>query len=887
MAISSFLFKNFYEVTDMGLILFKYEEINKKHFVKLASLDEQGQVRTQTVTLQSLLAGQVKADNVQVGQGALTINGQTVTSTEKLLELLKSIGSVKLGEAAGQEIFINTTGTVIKKPAMSAAQAVQQTEIPIQPTGFQSPFENNTSFTLSAPHTDHKRSLDSLIKASFEANPITEIPPMSPQLKQAIHEKQSINPVVQGQEAAAQTKQVLGQLNTDMNRLAELTKKLNKARDDYYNSGTESMSNLEYDALYDELEALEKKLNYSLPDSPTKNIGANVKSTGNTAIANRTTKQGTKVAHEEPALSLDKTKDVEDLKALLGERNGVLSVKMDGLTVVLTYEDGALQYAVTRGNGVIGEVITDNAKNMIGVPQAIPYKGKLVVRGEAYITYSDFNQINQSLPAGVEPFKNPRNLAAGTLRSFDKPKLVAQRHMRFCAFEIVNLKDIPKITLVRQMLQSLKNLGFTDVVKHTVTNAYGIADSIEMITSAVKSSDIPADGLVLRLDDLEYGLSLGTTGKFPRHSMAFKWQDTEVETYLRDIDWTVGRTGIVTPTAIFDPVDIEGSTISRASLHNLSIMEQMLEQPYVGQKTWVYKANLIIPQVARAEHNIDNVQNNRFLVPPTVCPKCGHNLIVKTDKSSGVKTLWCSNKECSARGIAKWEHFVSRDAMNIDGISTAILQDMLDVGIIDNNFSSLYEVTADDLFMLQVNKEGYGEVKLNNIANAITASRKTSLERVLFAVGIPLVGLQTAKKITKLAKGDVDELTDPVIIQKILMTDGLGQAVATSYQDYMMNHLEEFFELVDHLELEAPKQTSGELDGLTFCCTGAVLVYRNREELQASIESRGGKFTSAVSSKTNYLITNDTGSGSKKNRTAQQLGIPIISEQQFIDQFGK
>lgn len=797
----------------MGLVLYKYEEINGKHFVKLAQLVNETQAVTKTVALTSILSGEVKADNVQSTPGGFIIEGQKITSTEKLLEVLSGIKAIQIGtDSNGKPIMINTTGIVISTP-QTAAQPVTAAQ-------------TVTSSQQTAPTTD-----------------------------------------------------------ADRQRIDQLTILLNNARDYYYNTGTEMMSNFEYDALTDELAALEKKTGYIRQDSPNKNVGADVKSAGPTVAANKNLKQGTKVAHEEDALSLDKTKDIADLIKLLCGKMGVLSVKMDGLTIVLTYEGGELQYAVTRGNGHIGEIVTENAKNMIGVPLTIDYKGKLVVRGEAYMTYSSFNAVNSSLPDGVEPFKNPRNLAAGTIRTFDKPKIVKNRQIRFCAFEIVNWEDIG-LTSVNQMLSGLEKLGFTDTVKRVTVNATSMQAIIEQFTAAIKASDIPADGLVLRLDDLEYGQSLGTTGKFPRHSMAFKWEDAEVETELIRVDWTVGRTGIITPTAVFKPVDIEGSTIQRASIHNLSMMTQVLGRPYVGQKIWVYKANLIIPQVSKAEHINSNMSGLQLLNIPTACPHCGQPTVVRTDPSSGVDTLWCTNKECAARSIAKWEHFVSRDAMNINGLGTAVLQDMIDINIINEHFYSLYEASFEDFFRLCTELEGYGETKVSNIINAVTASKKTTLERVVYSLGIPNVGLQTAKQIVKLANWDIDNLTNPGIISDIANAKGLGAVAATSYRDYMSAHIEDFYRLADALDIEEHIQQTGELVGLVFCCTGAVNVYAGRKALQASIEARGGKFTTSVSGNTSYLITNDTTSGSAKNKAAAKLGIPVITEQEFIDKFG-
>lgn len=698
------------------------------------------------------------------------------------------------------------------------------------------------------------------------------------------------------QELNSNTSNFAQQSNNIENSIKEidtLVDKLNTARNSYYNKNYELMTNKEYDELYDKLEILEKQTGYIRSDSPTQNIGANLKtkqaSTEKAQTDYSQYKQGMKVNHEDAALSLDKTKNVAVLEIFLNDKDGVLSVKMDGLTVILTYQAGKLVLAATRGNGYTGEVCTINATHMDGIPLTIPYNKTLKIRGEAYIGYKDFNKLNNTL-SEEDQYQNPRNLASGTIRSFGKPSIVRERHVCFCAYEIVNWQDLG-ITTFAQELKLLEQLGFTNVVSHLVANKSNIKEAVETLTSKVKNSDTPADGLVLRLNDLAFGDSLGVATKYPKHSLAFKWEDAEVETQLIDIDWTVGRTGRITPTAVFKSVNLEGSTILRASLHNISMMKQILGKPYVGQKIWVYKSNMIIPQVSNAIkiEDLSNMSSQLVQINiPTACPSCEHTTIIKTDSKSGVDTLWCTNPSCSAKGLQKWTHFIARDAMNVIGLGESILQDLTDLGIINNNLSSLYTATSSDFYRLLNEREGYGEKKINNILDAIEKSKTIALENVLYAYGIPNIGLQTAKQIIKLANNNLDELSAPLMLQKILQTNGLGQVVANSWKQFMMSDkASDFFCLCDILNLKIPTVSTSELNGLTFCCTGDVNIYKNRKELQASIEQRGGKFTSSVTGKTNYLITNDTTSGSAKNKAAEKLGIPIISEEQFISQFGK
>ena len=806
------------------------EVINNKLYLKLGTFDGT-KLNTEFISLQDFFSRKTEVENCKIVGQTVLFENKTCHSAQELKDAIQVRGNIEVGIAPdGRKAVIDKMGRLV--------------------------YQNATPLTTGGQ----------MIKNIME------------------HHAEYV--------AKQQSADIAAQQSLDANTFAKneidiLVDKLNVARNAYYNENREIMSNKEYDELYDRLETLENRTGYIRKDSPTQNIGAELQQ--NTPPVEQLKdysqyKQGDKIQLDNAALSLDKTKDVNVLAELLNNGDGLLSVKMDGLTVNLTYSGTELALAATRGNGYIGEVCTENAKSMIGVPNTIPYGKELKVRGEAYINYDDFDALNASLPE-EEQYINPRNLASGTTRSFGKPDLVRKRHVRFCAYEIINWKDLGLETF-EQQLGYLRQLGFTDIVKYIPTTKGNVPAAVEALTSDVKSSSLPADGLVLRLNNLIAGERLGVATKFPRHSLAFKWEDTEVETELLDIDWTTGRTGVITPTAVFKPVFIEGSTIQRASVHNISTLEDIFNMPYTGQKIMVYKANLIIPQVASADLSI-TPNEQQILNIPTVCPLCGHPTVVKTNPTSGVKTLWCENDNCGARGLQNWVHFVSRDAMNINGLGESILQDMYDLEIINNRFSSIYTATPYDMFRLCTELEGYGEKKVTNILDAIQASKNTSLENVLYAFGIPNIGLQTAKQIVKLANSDLDELSSPMMLHKILNTNGLGPVVANSWKQFMTSDkVLDFFDVCDNLILKQPVQTTSELNGLTFCCTGDVYQYKNRKELQASIEQRGGKFTTSVTGNTNYLITNDTGTGSAKNKAAKAKGIPIITEQQFIDMFG-
>lgn len=820
----------------MGRYLYDCEVTNNTLFLKIANITGTT-MQTEIRSIYDLVQGTVTVDNVQVNANVVTMEGKQARSARELMDIIKSRGNISAGQTEdGSALIIDKLGRL---------------------------------HIMSTPATKDKLPTT---MSSAQANAIDRF-------------------------AEKRMTSVANNLIQKQRELVDqLVEKLNIARDSYYNKNQSLMSDKTYDELYDKLEALEKETGYIRPDSPTQNVGAGKVEAEQHKVTipqgpvlpvpdYSSYKQGEKVQLEDAALSLAKTKDVNELANLLDNGEGVLSVKMDGLTLILEYVGTKLVYASTRGNGTIGEFCLANAQQIEDVPDAIPYGGRLKVRGEAYLDYRDFEAINATLQED-DKYKNPRNLASGTIRTFNKPEIVRQRKLRFAGFEIVNWKDLGLHKFTDQ-LDMLSQLGFKNITKHIHVTKGQIHDAVEALTATVKASSIPADGLVLRLNDLELGERLGVATKYPRHSLAFKWEDAEVETQLKSIEWQVGRTGRITPIAVFKPVDIEGSTVEKASLHNLSMLEELLGQPYVDQTIWVYKANLIIPQVARGDVE-SPIDTNRILEGPDYCPCCGSDTTMNVEPSSGVKTLWCLNKSCPAKGLQQWAHFVERDAMNVNGLGESILQDLLDLSIINNNLSSLYTATPADYFRLCVELEGYGEKKVTNILDAIEKSKTVPLENVLYAYGIPNIGLQTAKVIVKLADYDLDELSSLTMIKKILNTNGLGQVVAHSWKQFMLSdRADDFFGLCDLLNLVKPAEQTAELSGLTFCCTGDVYQYNGRKELQASIERRGGKFTTSVTGNTNYLITNTPDSNTAKNKAADAKGIPKITEQQFIDMFGR
>lgn len=649
-------------------------------------------------------------------------------------------------------------------------------------------------------------------------------------------------------------------------KIKELVNQLNKARYAYEVLDKEIMSNYEYDRLYDELVELEKKTGIVLKDSPTINVGAKGVKEEEFGVVSKLQKE----KHETPMLSLDKTKEVDKLKSFLGVHDGMLSWKLDGLTVVLTYNNGKLLKAVTRGNGDVGEVVTHNAIHFKGVPKEINYKDELIVRGEAIILYSDFEDINKKLPVEVK-YKNPRNLSSGSVRQLDS-KVSASRNVRFYAFNLVKAGNT-KLKYISSNIEFLTSLGF-EFVHSLKVNANNIYDAVKTFESKVKSNDVPSDGLVLTYNDIEYGESLGRTSKFPKHSIAFKWKDEVAETTLREIEWSPSRTGLINPVAIFDPVELEGTTVTRASVHNVSILKEL--ELGIGDTIKVYKANMIIPQIS------DNITRSNNCKIPDICPVCGGDTkIIVVDES---EALYCLNDGCSAKGIKLYTHFVTRDAMNIDGLSEATLQKFVDEGYIEE-LADIYKLNRYEQDIIRL--DGFGRKSYDKLIKSIDKSREVKLANLIYALGIPNVGLNTAKLICKEFDSDLKR-TVVAKYSELVSIEGIGDIIADSFTSYFRNKdkVDKFVRLVKELSIKKEDTIQGNsMSGLTFCVTGAVDIFPNRRVIKEIIENNGGKLTGSVSKSTNYLVTNDTTSGSNKNKKAAEYGIEILTERQFIDKF--
>ena len=643
-----------------------------------------------------------------------------------------------------------------------------------------------------------------------------------------------------------------------LDRIKELVELLNKAGKSYYSEGQEIMSNYEYDALYDELKKLEEETGCVLSNSPTVNVGYEVLS------------ELPKERHDSPMLSLDKTKDREALRDWLGEQKGVLSWKLDGLTIVLTYEDGKLSKAVTRGNGEIGEIITNNARVFKNVPVTIPYKGKLVLRGEAIITYSDFNRINEEIPEMDAKYKNPRNLCSGSVRQLNN-KITKERNVNFFAFALVSADNVDFKNSRAYQFEWLKKQGF-EVVEYKMVDRDNIIDTIAWFEKTIVTNDFPSDGLVIIYDDIAYGESLGRTAKFPRNAMAFKWTDETADTVLRQIEWSASRTGLINPVAIFDPVELEGTKVSRASVHNISIMEGL--KLGIGDNIRVFKANMIIPQIAA------NLTESGNISVPEVCPVCGQP--TRISEVNDVKTLYCDNPECQAKHVKSFALLVSRDALNIDGLSEATLEKFIQKGFIKDKTDIFHlDKFKDEIVAM----EGFGEKSYANLIEAVEKAKDTDLVRVLYGLGIDNIGLSTAKLIVKKLKGAPQAVLS-VTAQELTDIDGIGGVIAEAFVRYFADEKkkEEYIRLLGELrlkELEESQETE-ELAGKTFVITGNVTHFANRKELKELIERMGGKVTGSVTGNTSYLINNDSMSQSTKNKTAAKLGVPVITEEEFI-----
>lgn len=645
-------------------------------------------------------------------------------------------------------------------------------------------------------------------------------------------------------------------------RIKELVDTLNKAAKVYYSGTDEIMSNLEYDRLYDELKALEDETGIVLAGSPTHKVGY------------ETLSELPKEEHERPMLSLDKTKSVEELAVFAGTHKSLLSWKLDGLTVVVTYRDGELYKAVTRGNGYVGEVITPNAKVFVNLPAKIPYKGELVIRGEAIITYSDFERINRSIEEDENKYKNPRNLCSGSVRQLNN-RITAERNVRLIAFALIRADGVDFGNSRQKQFEWLKGQGF-EVVEYKIVDETSVADAVEYFSKAITDNDFPSDGLVLLYDDIAYGESLGTTAKFPRNAIAFKWADEMAITRLKCVEWSASRTGLINPVAVFEPVELEGTTVSRASVHNVSIVRE-LKLGY-NDEIKVYKANMIIPQIA------ENITGSATIEIPKVCPVCGGPTGIK--KANDTESLYCLNPDCQAKHIKRFEHFVSRNALNIDGISSQTLEKFIDRGFI-KNYTDLYHLNnyEDEI----VGMDGFGRKSYDNIIESVEKSRTVTLDHVIYALGIGGIGLANARLVSRHCNEDPETVAD-ITIEELMSIDGIGDVLAQSFREYFddVNNRRLYNELLAELKLQKEvRDTSSPVAGKTFVITGSVNHFTNRDELKAFIETLGGKTTGSVSAKTDYLINNDVTSNSSKNKKARELGIPVISEEEFIKLTGR
>ena len=642
-------------------------------------------------------------------------------------------------------------------------------------------------------------------------------------------------------------------------RMQELVTLLNRAAKAYYQDAQEIMSNLEYDRLYDELTKLEAELGITLSDSPTVNVGYEVLS------------ELPKERHESPMLSLDKTKEVEDLKRFVGDQKAMMSWKMDGLTIVLTYRDGTLFKAVTRGNGEFGEVITNNARVFKNIPLKISYQGELILRGEAIIGYKDFEKINEEIADIDARYKNPRNLCSGSVRQLNN-EITAKRNVRFYAFTLVQADGVDFHNSREKQMDWLGEQGF-EVVEHVMVTRDQVEDAVAEFSRKIVDNDFPSDGLVLVYDDIAYGRSLGRTAKFPRDSYAFKWADEQVRTKLLEIEWSPSRTGLINPVAIFEPVELEGTTVSRASVHNISIMEEL--ELGIGDEIEVYKANMIIPQIA------ENLTRSGVRDIPEVCPVCGGKTEIR--QVSNAKALYCTNPECQAKHIKSFSLFVSRDALNIEGLSESTLEKFIDRGYV-KEFADLFHLDRYEEEIKEM--EGFGEKSFNNLKASVEKARETTLPQVLYGLGIANVGLSNAKVICKEFKNDLDAMLH-ADAEQLSEISGIGAVIAGTFTAYFQNpaHVGQLKNLLGELKIhaeegEAKEQIFGDVN---FVITGSVTHFANRKEVKELIESLGGKVTGSVTSKTNYLINNDITSTSTKNKKANELGIPIISEEMFLE----
>ena len=642
-----------------------------------------------------------------------------------------------------------------------------------------------------------------------------------------------------------------------MNRMKELVKKLDRAARAYYQEDIELISNREYDQMYDELQALEKETGTVLANSPTAKVGYEA------------VDQLPKEEHESPMLSLDKTKDREVLREFIGDHETLLSWKLDGLTIVLTYENGELAKAVTRGNGVVGEVVTNNARVFRNIPLKIPYTGRLVLRGEAIITYSDFEQINESIEDVDARYKNPRNLCSGSVRQLNN-EITARRNVRFYAFGLVSAENVDFHNSRAEQFEWLKNQGF-EVVEYRKVTAATLDQAMDYFSAAITENDFPSDGLVALYDNIAYGDSLGRTAKFPRNAFAFKWADEIRETRLEKIEWSPSRTGLINPVAVFDPVELEGTTVSRASVHNISIMREL--QLGIGDRITVYKANMIIPQIA------ENLTKSGELPIPDTCPACGQSTEIR--KVNEVESLYCTNPDCPAKKIKAFALFASRDAMNIDGLSEATLEKFIARGFI-HDFGDIFEISRHREEI--VTMEGFGEKSFENLVASLEKAKETTLAKVIYSLGIANIGLANAKVICRHFDDDLEKIRH-ADEEEVSSIDTIGPVIARSLTEYFADpeNNRKLDHLMSHLVIKKEEKRGEQIfQNMNFVITGSLEHFDNRNQAKELVESLGGKVTGSVTKKTNYLINNDTTSNSSKNKKARDLGIPVISEEEFL-----
>lgn len=644
-----------------------------------------------------------------------------------------------------------------------------------------------------------------------------------------------------------------------IDRMRELVDLLKEAGKAYYQEDREIMSNLEYDRLYDELTKLERETGMVLAGSPTMTVGYEA------------VDELPKEHHESPMLSLDKTKDIEVLRSFIGSQPTLISWKLDGLTVVLTYRGGKLDKAVTRGNGEIGEVITNNAKVFQNIPLTIPYKGELILRGEAVISYHDFEKINEQIEDAEAKYKNPRNLCSGSVRQLNN-EVTAKRNVQFYAFALVSAEGIDFHNSHAEQFRWLAAQGF-DVVEYKLATSRSLDEVIAYFAEKITHFDIPSDGLVALYDDIAYGVSLGRTAKFPRNSFAFKWKDELKETHLLEIEWSASRTGLINPVAIFEPVELEGTTVSRASVHNLSILKNL--QLGIGDRITVYKANMIIPQIA------ENLSGSGTVEIPKLCPVCGKETRIHC--VNDVETLFCENPDCEAKKIKSFSLFVSRDALNMDGLSEATLEKLIARGFI-RCFSDIFHLSDHREDIVQM--EGFGEKSYENLIGSIDRARKTTLPRLIYGLGILNIGVANAKMICRAYGYDLERIRHTTA-EEMALIDGIGSVIAGTFVEYFLQeeNQRELDKLLPELEIEVPQMSeeTQKFAGKVFVITGSVEHFANRNEVKTVIEQYGGKVTGSVSAKTDYLINNDAASNSTKNRKAKELNIPIITEKEFLE----